>query len=132
MCETMATSAGGPPALPISWNSRPPCVFAMKAAVPATSSVDVQESLRLIDLRLSEQRFRLALANGGITLFEQDQALRYVWVYPQHPDFPTDNIGKTDADLVPGPQGVALMDLKREVMQTGRPRRAEMRVTLPS
>lgn len=94
-------------------------------------SVEPGESPRQSDLRQSELRFRLALTGDAITVFEQDRDLRYTWVFPQQPHFPNDNIGKTDAELVPGPEGAALMDLKRQVLATGRPRRAEMRVTLP-
>ncbi len=82
-------------------------------------------------LRQSEERFRLALESGAITTFEQDAQLRYTWVYPQDPGFPEGNIGKSDAELVPGEEGQTLMDLKRRVLETGRRARAEVGVSLP-
>jgi signal transduction histidine kinase len=82
-------------------------------------------------LRASEQRFRIALKSGAITVFEQDRDLRYLWIYPQDPAFPRENIGKTDAELLPDPDGRELMLLKSEVMRTGMGVRRTMRATLP-
>jgi signal transduction histidine kinase/integral membrane sensor domain MASE1/ActR/RegA family two-component response regulator len=82
-------------------------------------------------LRESEERFRLALGNGAVTVFEQDSELRYVWVYPPDPAFPENNIGRTDAELVPGEDGEQLTRLKEEVLRTGRAVRRTVRVRLP-
>ena len=82
-------------------------------------------------LRLSEARFRLALRTGAVIAFEQDLELRYVWLYPQDPTFPAHNLGRTDAELLPGPEGEALMALKREVLRTGQRLRQTVLVTLP-
>src|SRR5207253_1230736 len=56
---------------------------------------------------------------------------RYTWVYPQDPGFPQGNIGRTDAELLPADEGRALTDLKRRVLASGRPARAEVRATIP-
>jgi signal transduction histidine kinase/ActR/RegA family two-component response regulator len=82
-------------------------------------------------LRESEQRFRLALGNGAVTVFEQDSELRYIWVYPPDPAFPQNTIGRTDAELVPGPDGEQLTRLKEEVLRTGCGVRRTVRVHLP-
>ncbi len=80
----------------------------------------------------SEERFRnLAASNSALTLFEQDHELRYRWVFPQHPEFPDANIGKTDEELLPPGEGARLMSLKKQVFDSGVGRREEISVTLP-
>jgi PAS domain S-box-containing protein len=80
-------------------------------------------------LRRNEERFRLAAHSEAITLYEQDQDLRYTWLYPSHPEH-EGALGRTDAELLPDEQGELLMSLKREVMRTGRPTREEIRISL--
>jgi PAS domain S-box-containing protein len=82
-------------------------------------------------LRVSEERFRsLSASTNLLTLFEHDRDLRYSWVFPQHPDFPDHNIGKTDAELLPPEEGRHLMRLKRTVLESGVGSRQEIIVTL--
>ncbi|HYE85794.1 MAG TPA: MASE1 domain-containing protein, partial [Vicinamibacterales bacterium] len=84
-------------------------------------------------IRTSEERFRrLAASNSSLTLYEQDRELRYRWVFPQHPEFPDHNIGKTDEELLPPGEGDKLTAIKRDVLETGVGRREEVTVTLPS
>jgi PAS domain S-box-containing protein len=81
----------------------------------------------------SEERFRtLAASNSALTLYEQDRDLRYRWVFPQHPEFPDHNIGKTDDELLPPGEGQRLTALKRRVLETGVGCREEITVTLPT
>ncbi|MCI0699633.1 MAG: ATP-binding protein [Planctomycetia bacterium] len=82
-------------------------------------------------LRRSEERFRLALGSGAVTVFEQDVDLRYLWIYPQDLEFPEGTIGRTDEELLPGSDGIELMALKREVLRTGRGTHRTVRVRLP-
>ncbi|MFL5340760.1 MAG: PAS domain S-box protein [Gemmataceae bacterium] len=82
-------------------------------------------------LRESNRRFRMALASGAVTAFEQDTDLRYTWVYPQDPAFPQNNIGRTDAELLPAEDGAELMRLKRQVLETQQPLRCTIRAGLP-
>jgi len=79
-------------------------------------------------LRVSEERFRLAVTNAPIAFFQHDVQLRYTWIhYPQAP-FPTgDFIGKTDAELLSPEEGASLTEFKRRVLETG----IGGRVTLP-
>ena len=82
-------------------------------------------------VRSSEERFRtLAASNSALTLYEQDRDLRYCWVFPQHPEFPNHNIGKTDDELLPPGEGAHLTALKRRVFETGTGCREEITITL--
>lgn len=71
-------------------------------------------------LRDSEARFRVALANSPILVFNQDQQLRYTWIYNPHPAFTLDEmLGKTDSELLPGEPGERLTEIKRAVLESG-------------
>jgi PAS domain S-box-containing protein len=81
-------------------------------------------------LRESEERFRLTTSSKALTLFEQDLDLKYLWVYPNRPEFPSRNIGKSDAELLPPAEGERLTRLKRQVIESGAGRRQEIQATL--
>lgn len=91
-----------------------------------TSRKKVEENLRR-----SEERFRLALSSGAVTVYQQDKDLRYLWVYPQDPEFPDDNIGKTDSELMPGKAGEELTRIKKRVLDTGIGVREVIKAELP-
>jgi PAS domain S-box-containing protein len=82
------------------------------------------------ELRASDERFRLALASGAVTVFEQDAELRYVWVYPQDPALDPEPIGRIDAELLPAAEVEVLTRLKRRVLESGEGTRETIRVTL--
>ncbi len=86
-----------------------------------TEKAEKAESL----LRLSDERFRLALSSGAVTVYEQDKELRYKWVYPEAPNR-ADVVGKTDEDLSLGPYADELNALKRRVLETGERQRGEV------
>ncbi len=70
-------------------------------------------------LRLSEERFRLALMSSPITVFNQDCNLRYTWVYHPSIGFSVEGIlGKTDVEVFPE-AAEQLTALKRRVLETG-------------
>lgn len=76
-------------------------------------------------IRDSEERFRMALSSGAVTVYEQDSNLKYKWVYPEalySPDF----VGNSDIELTPGPQGELLTKLKTRVIATGKAIREEI------
>ena len=78
--------------------------------------------------RLNEERFRMAACGDSITLYEQDDQLRYTWLYPAHPEH-AGSLGRTDSQIWNSPEGVLLESWKREVMRTGTPQRREITVT---
>jgi PAS domain S-box-containing protein len=67
--------------------------------------------------RLSEQRFRVALKNTSIVVFNQDRDLRYTWLYTAMPT-PRAVLGKTDLELDPGELGERLTAIKRRALET--------------
>jgi PAS domain S-box-containing protein len=81
-------------------------------------------------LRTTDERFRLALASGAVTVYEQDAELRYVWVYPQNPAFHPGSVGRMDADLVPPAEAETLTAIKQRVLETGVGTRETIRITL--
>lgn len=81
-------------------------------------------------LRLSEERFRLALENSPTTVFNQDQDLRYTWIHNQHPAFTVEDVlGRTDEEIFPEDY-VHLVEIKRRVMETGIGAREEVIKTI--
>ncbi|HEV2470344.1 MAG TPA: sigma 54-interacting transcriptional regulator [Candidatus Sulfotelmatobacter sp.] len=80
------------------------------------------------DMRRREERFRIALKDSPIFVFNQDRDLRFTWVYNSQLYRPEEMIGKTDEEL-PGSKGAKrLLQLKREVLETGNPVREEVAV----
>ena len=81
-------------------------------------------------LQEGEQRFRVALIDTPIVVFNQDLDLRYTWIYnPQnYADQPV--IGKTDADLFSAEDAMRLTTLKRRVMAAGLLTREEVSMTV--
>jgi hypothetical protein len=78
-------------------------------------------------LRLSEERFRVALKHSPIMVFNQDTALRYTWVHNQavvHID--RDMLGQTDGELFPAGEADRLTQIKARVLMTGTGLRQEV------
>lgn len=79
----------------------------------------------------SEECFRLALSNRSVTLFHQDQRLRYLWIHnPQSLQLSEDAIGKTDGDLFSPQQAEQLATIKHRVLETATPTRQEIALTV--
>lgn len=70
-------------------------------------------------MRRNEERFRVALKDSPITVFNQDEELRYTWIYNPLLHWQHEVLGKTDVEIL-GPRNAAkLMTLKRQVLKTG-------------
>ncbi|HWO57673.1 MAG TPA: PAS domain S-box protein [bacterium] len=100
-------------------------IFAVRAAAES-------ERRRATEaLRQSEERFRLALDNSAIQVFQQDRDLRYTWMYNPLPGYgPSGVIGLTDADVFQPEEAALLTELKRGVMESGIGVRRHVVVTL--
>ncbi|MBU7585485.1 MAG: response regulator [Nostoc sp. TH1S01] len=83
-------------------------------------------------LRQSEERFRVALKNSPIFVFNQDRELRYTWVYNSISGWTTeDMLGKHDSELLPDEDAQNLTTIKQGVLTTGIGTRAEVLLTTP-
>lgn len=93
---------------------------------------DITECKRIQEgLRQSEERFRIALKNSPIVVFNQDRQLRYTWIYnPSWRDSEHLMLGKTDADFISTLDADRLTAIKRRVLETGVGIRTEISVTL--
>ncbi len=70
-----------------------------------------------IKASMAAERFRVALSNSPIMVFEQDLTLKYTWIMnPALGLSPDSMIGKTDYDLVPQKDAELLTSIKRKVI----------------
>ncbi len=82
-------------------------------------------------LRESEERFRVALKNSPIVVWNQDKDLRYIWIYNPHSRFKAEEtIGKTDEELLLPDDAEHLTEIKRNVLKSGVGTREEVRTTI--
>ncbi|MEH2032590.1 MAG: PAS domain S-box protein [Nostoc sp.] len=81
-------------------------------------------------LRVSEERFRLALSSSDIVVFQQDRDLRYQWIHnPQGLDTAEEMLGKSDDELFPAIVAEQLRAIKLKVIETGVSAREEVYLT---
>jgi PAS domain S-box-containing protein len=81
-------------------------------------------------LRLSEERFRVALKGAPVVVFSQDLRLRYTWINSPVLAWERQGyLGKTDAEIIGGEEGARLTAIKQEVLRTGKGSRTEVTVT---
>jgi transcriptional regulator with GAF, ATPase, and Fis domain len=77
-------------------------------------------------LRQSEERFRVALKNSPITVFNLDRDLRYTWLHNSEFPEPSSYLGKTLAEFVGREEGERIAEIRRRVLETGRGVRHEV------
>jgi formate hydrogenlyase transcriptional activator len=81
---------------------------------------DITDRKRAEDiLRQNEERFRVALKDSPITVFNQDRELRYTWIYNPRFCWQGEILGKTDDDLLGAEKARPLRELKRKVIDSG-------------
>ncbi len=91
---------------------------------------DMTERKRAEDeLRRNEERFRVALKDSPITVFNQDLELRYTWIYNPQLYWQHAVLGKTDEEILGSKKSGSLIALKRKVLNTGASAREE--ITIP-
>lgn len=91
---------------------------------------DITERTRIERaLKISEERFRVALQGSTLAVFSLDRDLRYTWVYnPRFGLRPELLVGKTNSEIT-SPESAARLDaLKHAVLNTGERQRAEIPV----
>jgi PAS domain S-box-containing protein len=79
-------------------------------------------------LRQNEERFRVALKDSPITVFNQDRDLRYTWIYNPQLFWQHEVLGRTDEEIIGAKKAAVLDGLKRQVLQTGTAIREEVAI----
>ncbi len=119
----------------LSWiliNSQP--IFHVGSQAPSavvTTFTDITELRRAEEaVRTSEERFRVALQNSPIVVFNQDRDLRYTWVNSPVAAWKAKGwLGKTDAEIVEDAKDAArLTAIKGRILETGQSVREEIPV----
>jgi len=92
---------------------------------------DIEELKRAEEaLHLSEERFRVALKNSPVVVFNQDHELRYTWINSPVLGWAVqDYVGHTDGKIVGGQEGDRLTAIKQGVLRSGIGTRTETTVT---
>ncbi|MEH2384187.1 MAG: PAS domain S-box protein [Nostoc sp.] len=82
-------------------------------------------------LRVSEERFRLALSSSDIVIFQQDRDLQYQWIHnPQGLETAEEVLGKSDDELFPALVAEQLRAIKLKVIESGVSTREEVYLTI--
>ncbi|HTI66184.1 MAG TPA: HWE histidine kinase domain-containing protein [Caulobacteraceae bacterium] len=99
------------------------------ALAAAHATLELQVAERVEDIRILNERFAAGLRNSPVTLVEQDEALRYTWVFnPPAGLDPQQMVGHQAYDFTEPHTADLAVSLRREAMASGEPRQAEMRV----
>jgi formate hydrogenlyase transcriptional activator len=92
---------------------------------------DITERRRTEEaLRQSDERFRVALKNSPIAVFNQDRDLRYTWMYnSQLPFSDSEKLGKSLGELFEPGEAARMTEIRRRVLETGVGARDEIEIT---
>ncbi|MBW4615576.1 MAG: PAS domain S-box protein [Desmonostoc vinosum HA7617-LM4] len=90
-----------------------------------------QIEVNLQQIKVSEERFRLALSSSDIAVFQQDRDLRYKWIHDlQGRETTEEMLGKCDDDLFPASVAEQLTAIKQRVLENGASAREEVCITV--
>ncbi|MGD1086830.1 MAG: response regulator [Verrucomicrobiota bacterium] len=82
-------------------------------------------------LRLSEERFRVALKHSPVMVFNQDAGLRYTWLHNPPVGLPEKHfLGKTDEEIFPAEEADRLTQIKARALAAGTGLRQEVSCTI--
>jgi len=81
------------------------------------------------ELRHNEERFRVALTDSPITVFNQDRDLRYTWIYNPQLYWQHEVLGKTDEEILGKKKSAALTALKARVVESGTAAREDVTIS---
>jgi signal transduction histidine kinase len=95
----------------------------------ALHAAHIIENARLLKaIRESDARFRVCVASARTVVYEQDEALRYVWYH--NPIVPISLVGKTHDEAFPADEANVLTERKRHVLESGQRVTEELQLTL--
>ncbi len=88
--------------------------------INASLQAEISDRIKVQEaLRVSEERFRIALKNSPITVFNQDRDLRYTWLYNSVAGLDPDTVvGKTDFEIFSPEDAQKLIVIKQQVLTT--------------
>ena len=95
----------------------------------AGAELENRVAQRTLELGHITARFETALRGAKVTVFTQDENLHYTSVSsPMFGRSEEEILGRADADILPAEALPGIASVKRDVLQTGQPRDAELRV----
>jgi PAS domain S-box-containing protein len=105
--------------------------FVISILCEALKHAKRKAEINLQKLKVSEERFRIALSNSDIVVFQQDQDLRYQWVHNLQGITSAESVlGKTDYELFPISLAQQLTAIKQRAIEQGISTREEVCVNL--
>jgi two-component sensor histidine kinase/PAS domain-containing protein len=103
----------------------------MCAAVDVTRLRTLEREQRRLmeELATNLQRYELGMQSSNVTVFTQDRDLRYTSISkPMFGKTVNEIIGRTDEEVLPSANRLAIIGAKREVLKTGQSQKQEMKV----
>ena len=93
-----------------------------RAAALSAELLEAREKLQRAEYTVlgENELLRSVLSQAGVTVFNEGKDLKINWMLNPFPNFSDpDPEGKTEAEVMPLPDAVYIMDLKREVIESG-------------
>ncbi len=96
------------------------------------SELETRVEERTRELSLVKARFETALNGAKVYLFSQDRELKYTWMYGALGEMAdAEMIGRSDRELLSGPELDRVIALKRQVLESGEPADGEITTVRP-